>query len=394
MSESSEILQEKRVAKCAGCKTPLEEHHWGIPSKFCEGIAKSSPKREPKDNLGAEGCSLESLRAELEALDVEEQILRRKTEEEQLKEQIAAKRKAIQQLSRPLQQEDKTNVLTSRDLPRLPSDNPCRKTPLDDLLASAAIDMDPPPPAAVWFQRQNPSQRITQPSPVENQASTGATEMFLKPRTITKGEKPLLIVDFVTNIVPQDEEETLGNQGNAKIVVTYGPKKPKLETVTLPQWVIANTRIFYTLLSQGKLANQATIQHYLTYTVKIMELSSKYDWKSILLYDNEFRNLQAVYNLPWSFDSNHLHTVMLQPKANQYNLSPKQPPTPNPNPRSTFANFTSDGRVICRNFNGQKGCMLHSCNFAHVCNRKVAGKACGLSHPGISHKLAEPQNTH
>ena len=46
------------------------------------------------------------------------------------------------------------------------------------------------------------------------EAPQGNTEMFLKPGRMPKGEKPLLIIDFVNNIVPQDEEETLGNQGN------------------------------------------------------------------------------------------------------------------------------------------------------------------------------------
>ena len=47
-------------------------------------------------------------------------------------------------------------------------------------------------------------------------------------RKYAKGEKPLLIINFVHNIAPQDEEETLGSQGNgnAKLVVTYAPKKP------------------------------------------------------------------------------------------------------------------------------------------------------------------------
>ncbi|KAL9968172.1 hypothetical protein ACROYT_G026512 [Oculina patagonica] len=115
------------------------------------GIAKSSPKRELKDSLGAEGCSLDSLRAELEALDVEEEILRRKTEEAQLKEKIAAKRKAIQELSQPPQQEDQSSFLTSRNLPRLPSDNPGQKTSLDDLFSSAAIGMVPSLSAAAWL---------------------------------------------------------------------------------------------------------------------------------------------------------------------------------------------------------------------------------------------------
>ena len=212
-----------------------------------------------------------------------------------------------------------------------------------------------------------------------------STEMFLKPMKTAKGEKPLLIIDFVNNIVPQEEEETLGNQGSAKIVVTYGPKKPKLESISIPQWVVANTRIFYTLLSEGKLSTQSAIQDYLAYTVKIMELIARYDWKSILMYDNEFRKLQAIYKFSWSFDSTHLHTVLLQPiyKPNPPTATTK-PSASNTNQRNAFASFTPDGRVICRNFNGPRGCTLPNCNFAHVCNRKIAGKACAMSHPGFS----------
>lgn len=59
-------------------------------------------------------------------------------------------------------------------------------------------------------------------------------------------------MDFSTKdskqLEPDDEEETLGNQGRAKIVVTYGPKK--LENVNVQQWVVANTHSFYTLLSE------------------------------------------------------------------------------------------------------------------------------------------------
>ena len=203
-----------------------------------------------------------------------------------------------------------------------------------------------------------------------------------------KGEKPWLMIDYVNNVVPQEEEETLGNQGSAKIVVTYGPKKPKLESTSIPQWVVANTRIFYTLLSEGKLSTQSAIQDYLAYTVKIMELIARYDWKSILMYDNEFRKLQAIYKFSWSFDSTHLHTVLLQP------IYEPNPPTATTKPsasntyqRNAFASFTPDGRVICRNFNGPRGCTLPNCNFAHVCNRKIAGKACAMSPPGSLTKL-------
>lgn len=82
---------------------------------------------------------------------------------------------------------------------------------------------------------------------------------------------------------------------------------------------------------------------------------------------------------------------MLQHNINA-TVSLKPVASSNPTSRAMFANFTSDSRIICRNFNDQRGCMLPNCYFAHVCNRKVAGKACGLPHPGVSHKPSDSQS--
>ena len=43
-----------------------------------------------------------------------------------------------------------------------------------------------------------------------------------------------------------------------------------------------------------------------------MELSNRYQWVSVLKYDDEFRLFQATYNYPWSFGSNHLHSIILE----------------------------------------------------------------------------------
>ena len=146
-SELQEKITEKRVAKCPGCKTPNEEHHWGIPSKFCDGREKSSPKKEPLYSPPSDEGYLNSLREELEALVVEEQALRStKEEERKLKERIEVKRRAIHGLSQPLHQEKNGSVFSSRDLPRFPTNNP--ETPLDDLLSSAALNVEQSPPAA------------------------------------------------------------------------------------------------------------------------------------------------------------------------------------------------------------------------------------------------------
>ena len=107
-----------------------------------------------------------------------------------------------------------------------------------------------------------------------------------------------------------------------------------------------------------------------------MELSSKFSWPSVLQYDDESRHIQAVYNYPWSFDSHHLHTVILEPKRYAGGKSTSG---------SAPANFSPDGRVICRNFSRVKGCSLADCHFAHVCNHQVNGRGCGLAHPSHSH---------
>lgn len=52
-----------------------------------------------------------------------------KEEERKLKQQTEAKRRAIYELSLPINQKNKRSVLSRRDLPHLPSNNP--GTPLD-----------------------------------------------------------------------------------------------------------------------------------------------------------------------------------------------------------------------------------------------------------------------
>ena len=70
--------------------------------------------------------------------------------------------------------------------------------------------------------------------------------------------------------------------------------------------MVANTRIFSTLLFAGKLPTARDVKDYLAYTVKVMELASRYVWESVLKYDDEFRQLQAAYGYPWSYNSHHL----------------------------------------------------------------------------------------
>ena len=117
-----------------------------------------------------------------------------------------------------------------------------------------------------------------------------------------------------------------------------------------------------------------------------MELSNKFTWASVLKYDDEFRHLQAIYNCPWSYDSLHLHTVLLVPiSAPSRQLPPRLGPT-TPSLGSLLANSTPEGKTLCRNYNRSTGGNLYECHFAHVCNRKINGKACAQLHPFYAHQ--------
>ena len=46
------------------------------------------------------------------------------------------------------------------------------------------------------------------------------------------------ITDFISNTV--EEEIIVGGNGTQQVIVKSGPRKPKLENVTLAQWSVAN----------------------------------------------------------------------------------------------------------------------------------------------------------
>ena len=153
-------------------------------------------------------------------------------------------------------------------------------------------------------------------------------EMFLRPMQAPKGEKILQIVNFIDNLVPKDNEWTISENGQSRLVISYGQRKPRLESVTLTQWVKGNTRIFHHLLFSGKLPTAVDISEYLVYTVKIMEFAIKYEWVSVLKYDDEFCQLQGIYGYPWNYDcSTLLVTLVPKPPSNSHKskFSPQVP---------------------------------------------------------------------
>ena len=106
-----------------------------------------------------------------------------------------------------------------------------------------------------------------------------------------------------------------------RIVVKSGPKKPKLENLTLSQWSIANLAILYRLSGENKLRGPSMLD-YLSYTTRVYQV--------VLLYDREYRKLQGQMGFRWGTDVQHLHTLCLQALDKQLPQEVKKPAGPKP----------------------------------------------------------------
>ncbi len=436
-SAANGLLQDvklKRSSRCPGCKTGHEEHHWGQPGPHCQGKPEDttsfqllSPGHVPPQAPGTSHSSIDvgkvatssvvidkaALLQRLDALALEEKEL---TELAALRATVLEKEAAIAQQRQllstkalsmatgavPQQQQPVASDLGLFTLPDLrqptqqtaqPSQTSFGAHHLDNLLGlpPSTTEVYQQPPGFAWQEQLRGSQlnnNMVSSKSLRAQFQDNESrhaDMFLAPASVPQGEKILRIVDFLSSIVPQDSEEVLSTAGHSRLVLSYGQQRPRLSSVTWQQWVIANTRIFHALLFSCKLPTIQDIRDYLAYTVKVMELAGKYEWLSVLKYDDEYRQLQATYSFPWSYDSPHLHELILVPRV-KATKSPALSPAPSGTSAApSFATYSGDGRLICRSFNMPKGCHLPSCSFAHVCSRKFQGKGCSGPHSATQH---------
>ena len=111
------------------------------------------------------------------------------------------------------------------------------------------------------------------------------------------------ICDFVPNNI--EEEMVIGGPGDQQVIVKSGPKKTKLDNLSLTQWSIANVAILYKLVGEGKLPGPA-LMDYLSYSTKFYHLVQRCSLTSVLLFDREYRKLQADMGFQWGTYIQHL----------------------------------------------------------------------------------------
>ena len=108
---------------------------------------------------------------------------------------------------------------------------------------------------------------------------------------------------------------------------------------------------------------------YIAYTAKIGELATRFSWPSVLLFDKEYRERQAMYNFRWGVDCPHLSTVFLKERVSTSGWKPKGAGAyGKQSSRGNVAASSEGPRPFCKQFNRGACTYGTRCNFEHSCS--------------------------
>ena len=206
-------------------------------------------------------------------------------------------------------------------------------------------------------------------------------------KSSTGNTKALEIVDFIgmSGKIDSEVEQIVSEIGEGNsLVLKTGGRKLKYEAITIWQWALGAIRIQDELVRLGKLPTEENKRQYLGYCCKLLELNSRFEWSSILLYDKEYRSQQARFNFPWGTEVTHLSSVQLRDKKPVFQNKKFGGKSSNQSQSSSYNNKKSD---ICRDFNKEK-CTHNPCMYLHQCS--VDG--CNKKHPATKHESSKDLN--
>jgi len=213
----------------------------------------------------------------------------------------------------------------------------------------------------------------SQPAAMVPTTQPADPQIFLQGGCDPRTTKVYEIIDYIHLIPPVTEEQVLSEQGDVQFVYRNAPKKPKLQTISVEEWCLANTRIMDLLMQSASFP----VQDYMSYTMKICELFKHYQRQTVLQYDREYRHLQARHAFRWGTDSPHLHTLHLR-------LKPPSSSTSSSVPLLYSRSQGSRHRAaqVCYQYNSRAGCSYgESCKFSHVCSEP----GCSVQHSRADH---------
>ena len=115
--------------------------------------------------------------------------------------------------------------------------------------------------------------------------------------------------DFITTMPTEGREGGSIKVGDVELNLLES--KPKLDSVTPLQYMEASLRILREMaLKDG--ANLPQVLQYVGYLVKIANMGQRFQWKSVIKYDAEYRKAQAESGFPFGADSSFMMQLFLR----------------------------------------------------------------------------------
>jgi hypothetical protein len=191
---------------------------------------------------------------------------------------------------------------------------------------------------------------------------TVATAQQASTSRATASKCDLLNFVSMSNIAQAQEIQLLDGR------LTVGNKKTPRKRLSQAQYFESALKMFSLFEAEG-VGND-----YRVYITRVAQLAQVFTWASVLLFDREFRKLQAEKTTPeWAQEFSYLMSLCLRP-LNPAASGVKRPAQAKTDPAS--------GKPVCIRFN--RGLCTHSsCRYAHVC-MQCCGKNSKLQHASVT----------
>jgi hypothetical protein len=230
---------------------------------------------------------------------------------------------------------------------------------------------------------------------VEPQEGAFSSETRRRLGLTTPGRSHHSVPNFVTVI--QNGRE-VGDEGSVElpdgskfIPKGTGNTRVKLENLGALQWVEGALRIMGKMIVEGELGSPEAIAQHAAYIAEIARLGQKKTWRSVVLYDEAYRQAQAIQAFPWGVrDVIELRDIFLDPrpsvespgkklvgksKTRETSASQRKPPG-SQKPQEGGGKQQHELR-LCEFFNSSdKSCTRQQCHKLHLC-AKCGAKAHG-----------------
>ena len=179
----------------------------------------------------------------------------------------------------------------------------------------------------------------------------------------TAKPKYLLIPDHVSfpKSTDTEEETELFSSGSKRVLLKSAKTKPKVENVTLPQWISANGRILLKLIAKG--CDMQTVKDYLQYNIELGDYLQTCTQSSVLILDDAHRRAVSDQSKRYSEVDAHHRYFYLERKPAAVNTSKA---TYRSQKKPSQAMYDADGQELCRLFAKYGSCKYgDSCKFIH-----------------------------